>query len=483
MVTAGYLLASAGLEALRWFTRRRALGVVALNLLADGVYLAWLALATGGLSSPLRFLPIVHLIAVALLASYRTGIKVAAWHSLLFVGALYAQASGLLDLQLPPEALPGGKGFATLWVSRVGTYMLIAVATSWFSYVNERELRRRKRELEALARMASALDVETDPASIASILARGVCETFELKRAAVLGAPSLSEPTLLAYSGPGDPRDPGGALGGVVRRAWRAREPMLAHKLDPQEDRRIVSILPFARNVVVAPLFAEGQPIGVLVAECPRQTIERRAVTMIGQFGSHAALALRNAWLLEKVQRLADTDPLTGVANRRSFAAALSRELSRATRSREAVSLIMLDVDHFKKYNDRYGHQAGDRVLVEIANCLQQESRTFDTVARYGGEEFSLILPSCSVVEARSAAERLVSSVRKLECEEPITVSAGVATFPMHASNGRAMIRAADEALYSSKHNGRNQVTVYRHDLDGITPVPLTLQNEAETAL
>jgi len=183
---------------------------------------------------------------------------------------------------------------------------------------------------------------------------------------------------------------------------------------------------------------------------------------MLGQFSSHVALALRNAGLLEQVQHLAETDPLTGVANRRLFEYTLSRELHRADRNDDCVTLVMVDVDHFKSFNDTCGHQAGDRALQAVADALLEACREFETVARYGGEEFAVILPGCSTKRSGAAAERLREAVTKVRVQTGITASAGVLTFPNNAKSASMLIRGADEALYESKASGRNRVTKSR---------------------
>jgi len=190
-----------------------------------------------------------------------------------------------------------------------------------------------------------------------------------------------------------------------------------------------------------------------------RGRIERRVVLMVQQLAAHGALALRNAFLLQQVQRLAETDPLTGIANRRTFHGVLGKELARAARSGEQVTLAMIDIDHFKRLNDEHGHQIGDDVLKGVANALASACRSFDTPTRYGGEEFAVILPSCTSKESLIAAERLRSAIAGAGLEVPVTVSAGVATFPTHAADPNALIKAADEALYESKHAGRDRVT------------------------
>jgi diguanylate cyclase (GGDEF)-like protein len=459
LFTAAYLLLSATAEGLRRAGRGRGLAVVGGMLLADGIYLAWVLYETGGSQSPLRFLVYLHIIGVTLLASYRTGLKIALWHSLLFFVAFYAQAAGILD---PIEKDAASGAINQSMVFNVVAFWVVALSTASFSSINERELRRRKVDLEAMNETAQRLEHVIDPNEIADVLLEAVGKEFGFKRGAVLAAPHGGVPTLMAYRGPSDAPEVKPYVDSVMERAWESHDPVLVRQLDPEKDKQLSALLPFARNVVVVPLFAEGQPLGVLAVEHsvkrgPR--IERRVVAMVQQFASHSGLALRNAWLLQQVQRMADTDALTGIANRRTFQSLLEREVSRAARNGEQVTLVMIDLDHFKAINDTHGHQTGDEVLRITAQTLAKICRDFDVPARYGGEEFAAILPSCSSKESLVVAERLRKSISEADMPIPVTASAGVATFPAHASDPEKLIAAADEALYESKRAGRDRVT------------------------
>ena len=159
------------------------------------------------------------------------------------------------------------------------------------------------------------------------------------------------------------------------------------------------------------------------------------------------------------------TDGLTGLYNRRFFNEELGREISRSYRHFLRMSLIMMDVDHFKKYNDQNGHQAGDEVLQKVATLLRNETRICDMECRYGGEEFVLILPETSKEEALGLAEKLRRKIYETEFphghKQPsgrLTVSLGVATFPEDASDDKSLIEVADGGLYRAKNNGRNCV-------------------------
>jgi diguanylate cyclase (GGDEF)-like protein len=462
LATAGYLALAGGAEALRRMGRGRGLPVVAGMLLADGAYLALAMYSTGGTQSPLRFLVYMHLVAVALLASYRTGLKIALWHSLLFFVVFYAQAAGIIDPNESASVLsPQSAEFTRTSVFNVMAFWLVAIGTAAFSSLNERELRRRKGDLEDLAAMGVALQDESEPQGLAQVLLDSVGDSFGFKRGLVLGSPDKGSP-LLAYRGPGEATTAGVGTDEALLQAGSEKRTLLIKKLDEQANPGVAAALPFARNLVVVPLIAEGEQVGSLILEYPNSfgsRIERRVVLMVNQFASHAALGLRNTYLIQEVQRMADTDGLTGLANRRTFETRLEQELSRASRNGEPVTLMMVDVDHFKKFNDTYGHQAGDDVLKLVGGALDEASRDFDIPARYGGEEFAVILPACPSRESLVVAERLRAQVCQVDALAPVTASAGVATFPTHASDVESLIKAADEALYESKRLGRDRLT------------------------
>ena len=181
-----------------------------------------------------------------------------------------------------------------------------------------------------------------------------------------------------------------------------------------------------------------------------------------------AVLHLRIQKALEhaRTRRLASTDGLTGVYNHRSFQERLSQEIARADRYSRPLSVLMIDVDHFKVYNDTYGHPQGDIVLQDLARLLQEMSRTSDTIARWGGEEFAIILPETDSVGAQTIAQRLCEQVERypfpgqeLMPGGTLTISIGVATYAS-ASSKEALLQGADTALYTAKREGRNRVCV-----------------------
>jgi len=158
----------------------------------------------------------------------------------------------------------------------------------------------------------------------------------------------------------------------------------------------------------------------------------------------------------------AETDQLTGVGNRRRAGKALTAARAMADRHTSSMAVLLCDLDRFKGVNDEFGHEAGDRVLVEFANLLQRSVRAFDTVTRWGGEEFLIVCPSCDQADAVSIAERLIAecptvSDRILPPHVRLTVSIGIALYPDAAKNPESLIRAADDAMYQAKRDGRDR--------------------------
>jgi diguanylate cyclase (GGDEF)-like protein len=170
--------------------------------------------------------------------------------------------------------------------------------------------------------------------------------------------------------------------------------------------------------------------------------------------------------LREALRAQSTKDPLTGLYNRRYLQEMLDREIRRAIRSEQHLGVLMLDLDHFKKFNDTYGHEAGDAVLRETASFLVRSIRVEDFVCRYGGEEFVVVLPTADLRAAEARAERIRSKLRDLVVMHDgrslgvITVSVGVAALPDHGMSEKELLQAADAALYRAKRGGRDRVVV-----------------------
>jgi diguanylate cyclase (GGDEF)-like protein len=180
----------------------------------------------------------------------------------------------------------------------------------------------------------------------------------------------------------------------------------------------------------------------------------------------HISLALANIRLRETLRYQVIHDPLTELFNRRYLEETLAREIFRVKRKGASLGVFMLDLDHFKRFNDTYGHEAGDNLLRALGQFLQVHIRQEDVACRYGGEEFVLILPEASREVLLKRAEEIRRSIPQLQIFqrgqvlESTTVSLGVAIFPEHGTSGEDLLRAADAALYRSKAAGRNRVVV-----------------------
>ena len=452
-----YLVISLAAESVWRIMRRRGLWLFGSLLILDGIYLAWASYMTGGSSGPLRYLILVHLGAVTLLASYRTGVKLALWHSLLQLCVFYAERAGLLT--------GGPKDISVEWyriIAFIVALWALTLTTASLAAVNERELRRRRYELEQLAQMGRALEDANDPLSVGDVLLDTLSDTFGFQRMALFEVVDGTAPRLLTCRNLLDALISDFSLGegSVLATAHGERQTLLVRDLDPSVDAWLAAIMPDARNVAVVPLIADAC-VGVLVAETNEKSggrIERRVVAMTERFAGHAALAIRNANLLERMQQMAITDGLTELANRRSFDRSLERELTRAARTDGRLSVVLLDIDHFKLLNDTYGHVVGDTVLRQIANALRECGREYDTIARYGGEEFAAVLPGCSSALALQVAERLRAAVETGPTDVPVTASCGVATYPYDGIDANGLLSAADQALYAGKRDGRNTV-------------------------
>ena len=191
---------------------------------------------------------------------------------------------------------------------------------------------------------------------------------------------------------------------------------------------------------------------------------------MLGVIANQVAVSMQNAKMYEVLEEQATTDGLTGLVNHRTFQERFTTMLGRADRHELAVSLLLTDIDHFKKINDTYGHPTGDEVLRRVAAILKASARKIDIVARYGGEEFALVLEGTDRAGARQLAERIRQEVEQQSFPSSkgafsATLSIGVASYPDDSREKPEIIARADQALYSAKHGGRNR-TVCFSDID-----------------
>jgi diguanylate cyclase (GGDEF)-like protein/PAS domain S-box-containing protein len=216
------------------------------------------------------------------------------------------------------------------------------------------------------------------------------------------------------------------------------------------------------------PIQAHGESLGVIHFQTMESAgkISELELSLAGPFAEQAGLAVANIRLREALRSQSIRDGLTGLFNRRYLEETLEREVHRAARTAQSLGVIMLDMDHFKSFNDNFGHEAGDLLLHEFGVFLSRHTRADDIACRYGGEEFALIFPGADLENTRRRAEHMQTAVRDIQLIHqgrplgPITLSAGVAVMPLHGTSPRQLLAAADAALYKAKRGGRDRVMV-----------------------
>lgn len=222
------------------------------------------------------------------------------------------------------------------------------------------------------------------------------------------------------------------------------------------------------RSQAATPLRSGDSVIGVLlIASATFRDLTHAERDRLQVIGNQSSLALQNALLHEELERLSVTDRLTDLYNHGYLHQRLDEEMERCMRFDHQMSLIMLDIDNFKQFNDHYGHPKGDRVLKSLSSVIHDNLREIDVAARYGGEEFVIVLPETDLAGAVAVAERIRSDMSKHvqmlddDGREIIqTISLGVANYPTNATSAAALIEAADQAMYRAKRAGKNQVVV-----------------------
>ncbi len=247
-----------------------------------------------------------------------------------------------------------------------------------------------------------------------------------------------------------------------VQAAMSSGERVLVEELaaDKQDAARPANELTDAASMLFEPLSLDGRPVGVLIVVWGRRvhSLPERMATFLGMLAAEAAVAIDRETLLSRLEYLSRRDELTGLLNRRVLGEELDRQLATSKRQRRPLSVVMLDIDHFKNYNDKHGHQAGDRLLKTAAAAWSAALRETDMIARYGGEEFVAVLPGCTVEDARAIADQLRAAM-----PAGATCSAGVASVQCGGS-AEDLIGRADRALYRAKRTGRDRTSADRSD-------------------
>jgi diguanylate cyclase (GGDEF)-like protein len=220
----------------------------------------------------------------------------------------------------------------------------------------------------------------------------------------------------------------------------------------------------YTNSLIASPLIRMGKVLGVVNVNNKRshKAFDRDDLRLLEGIAGVAAVALGNARQYEETLKQAQRDGLTGLANHGHLFASLELEIERAHRYERELAVAMVDIDHFKQFNDRHGHRAGDEALVCVANAISEVSRAHDIVARYGGEEFTVVLPETSAKGGAGFGERIRQAVEKIyfawDEEAALTVSVGIATLSESAGTATSLIEAADRQLYRAKFDGRNRV-------------------------
>jgi diguanylate cyclase (GGDEF)-like protein/PAS domain S-box-containing protein len=253
---------------------------------------------------------------------------------------------------------------------------------------------------------------------------------------------------------------------------WALRRGKIHRVKDPESPLRCAhASKSLANGYVCVPLAAQGETLGVLYVENVSEPAVNAGPDQMGFLERQAtavaeriSLALANLRLREVLRGQSIRDPLTGLFNRRFMEESLERELRRAMRGKQQVALLMLDIDHFKRFNDTFGHQAGDALLRALGNLLKESTRGQDVVCRYGGEEFAFVLAGASLDAARKRAELLREEIKQLNVRHggqplgAVTLSIGIAVFPDNADSAESLLKAADNALYRAKEQGRDRI-------------------------
>ncbi|GAB3469254.1 GGDEF domain-containing protein [Kineococcus endophyticus] len=449
--------------------RRASITVLGFGLLVDGVYLGWVLHCLHGLLGPVPRIAVVYVLALTLLASFRTGVKVTLWHSIVLVLVFEFEQVGILP-DTSPAAGPGHLRWhlLSLWV--------LVVTVAAFAAANERELRRRRYDSDLLRRFGLDAERCTTGTEVGSLLAVLGRDELLARRAAVLlvhedGAGHGTVRATCVVTEPDGVREVrwSGWLpaGGALADALASRVPVLRSAHD---DPALADVLPGAGRVVLVRATVPGSSTVVLVLEEPGGRhlrrlgaggVPQRLVTTAEQATVQAASTVARTELVDRLRTAAATDGLTGVGNRRALDQALAAAVDDARNAGRNLSVLLLDLDHFKRLNDTHGHEAGDDALRAVGAVLRTELPAGAFAARYGGEEFCVVLPG--VVDGAATAEALCRRVRDLDVPGPLTVSVGVASLPGDGVSARELLHAADTALYDAKRAGRDRVVAARH--------------------
>lgn len=331
------------------------------------------------------------------------------------------------------------------------------------------EHRRREAEERALRDVAELVAAGAQPAIVFSAIAKQVRVLFDASASAVVRFDATTKTGIMLGA---SATDDGNLVGttfdlqtatATARVFSSGRPARVDAPTLPARDPMSPTIQQFGLTAsVAAPIRVAGELWGAVAAAAAEQHIAVGAELHLERFAHLASLAITNLHTLQALERRAATDPLTAIANHRAFHDRLRTEIQRARRYDRQLSVVLLDLDHFKVINDTHGHQTGDRILTEVAQHLTRHARDGELVARIGGEEFAWLIPESDQHGAYAAAERVRQAIEATAFADAgtITLSAGVCSLD-HARDAQQLVRHADHALYWAKEHGRNNTCVY----------------------
>jgi diguanylate cyclase (GGDEF)-like protein/PAS domain S-box-containing protein len=327
-----------------------------------------------------------------------------------------------------------------------------------------RELTKRSNRATNLAKMAELLQSCTEVNDAFSVVAGMAPKVFPELRGAV-HVFNASRETLEVVAIWEDCTLPDNAFG--PQDCWALRTGHMHVVLAADHSAECGHVASSDCSYICLPLLVHGEAIGILHFQMiePGEVPQPMLFT-VTMFAAQVGLSIANIRLREALRNQSIRDPLTGLYNRRYLEEMLERETHRAVRAEQGLGVLMLDLDHFKNFNDTYGHDAGDTVLRETASFLLKSVRAEDIVCRFGGEEFLVILPVADLKTTQARGERIRSKLRELTVVHQgrplgmVTVSVGVAELPRHGTTPTELIEAADAALYRAKKEGRDRVIV-----------------------
>ena len=450
--------------------------ILDLSVVVDAAVLAVALAVTGGPLSPLTVLVVVPVAALTLAFGVRAGVRTGAafttamiWVLMTVVGGTPPEVTGVPRLAADPTIRT---------VALVAGIWLVVAVTSLMVRVTERQLRQTADDLERLHDLVTSLDPRRGMEDVAAQLTGAVVAELAYA-AASLWLPTDSGLEFAAGAGcrPDDARDDAALRIDAADDTDVSADAdglRLVSRTDPRPD-ALGAVHGDRAPLVLLTLRVDGEPpVGMLAVQVParrdRARIRGRDLRVLRRLAAETAPLLETARMEAELRLQALIDELTGLANRRFLDQRLPEEIERAARRAEAghpsvLSFALIDIDHFKSVNDRYGHPVGDRTLRAVADAARATVRTSNVVCRYGGEEFGVILVDTDQPEAVLACERLRRAIAEVTITTDagttigVTASFGIATRTAASSFDAAeLIAAADEALYTAKRTGRNRV-------------------------